>query len=148
MASTPHRGTQDQTFDGPTLTLHAIDRVGAPRSQRATQIHGDAICMQHAKVVSPCKCSLLSACHSIGLCILLSRQVEHHGVQVRQHGDEHAVIPLHGCMTQCSSDSHPPILQKLSHCSFNNLRYEQGSWCGAKSNSAMHGMFASVASQH
>ena len=29
----------------------------------------------------------------------------------------------------------------------NDLRYEQDSWCGVHSNSTMHGMFASVASQ-
>jgi hypothetical protein len=44
---------------------------------------------------SPCEGSLLGTHDSLRLRVLLRSQVEHHGIQVRQHRDEHAVVALH-----------------------------------------------------
>ena len=63
---------------------------------------------------APCKSSFFSACDCLRLCVLLRGQIEHHGVQVRQHCDKHAVVPLHsGCQY---SEGCSGMLEELSAC--------------------------------
>lgn len=53
------------------------------------------VILRFTSLSSPCEGSLLCSHDSLRLRVLLRGQVEHHGVQVRQHRDEHAVVALH-----------------------------------------------------